>query len=34
MTVLVGVVMLLLGLNLTNLSPRIGSFSPTLPKFL
>jgi sulfite exporter TauE/SafE len=34
MTVLVGVVMFLLGLNLTNLSPRIGSFSPTLPKLL
>ena len=34
MTILVGIVMLVLGLNLTNLSPRIGSFSPTLPKFL
>ncbi len=34
MTVIVGFVMLFLGLNLTNLSPRIGSFVPTLPKFL
>lgn len=34
MTTFVGVIMLLLGLNLTNLSPRLGSFSLKLPKFL
>jgi sulfite exporter TauE/SafE/copper chaperone CopZ len=33
MTVLIGSIMFILGLNLTNLSPRIGNFNPTLPKF-
>lgn len=33
MTGLVGLFMLTLGFNLTNLSPRIWSLSPTLPKF-
>lgn len=34
MTLAVAAIMLLLGVNLTNLSPRLANVSITLPKFL